>query len=162
MIGSDHAGRINAVATDEKDSFNLGGDLAFVLYRKILLRTKGRLDLSLDECIQAGREAVMEEEFFRAVSMIFPFREGYDRTAAVQAWSSYVSSLHFINMEVWRGAEPAPLLGGPSPEDVLEIKEFIGREYAGDGGETQALMKELADSLRAAHSASDKSDMMEG
>ncbi len=159
MIGSDHAGRINAVATGERDNFNLGGDLSFILYGKVLSKTKDRLDVSLDEYIQIGREAVMEDTFFRVVSRLFPFREGYDRTAAVLAWASYVTSLCFVNVEIWRGAES--LMSGPPPEDILEIKAFIDREHADDGGEAGATMKKIMESLREP-STSDRSDMMEG
>ena len=88
MIGSDHAERIKAVASN-KTSFNLGGDLAFILTRKILLRTKDRLDLGLEtSASRSAQEVVMEER--RASSggglgrwrktRCSHSREGYDRT----------------------------------------------------------------------------------
>lgn len=147
MIGSDHAGRINAIVTDERDGFNLGGDLSFILYSKILSKTKDRLDVSLDEYIQIGREAVMEDAFFRVVSKLFPFREGYDRTAVVLAWASYVTSLCYINIEIWRGSDS--LMSEPKPEDVLEIRAFIDRERADDGDETEATIRKIIKSIKA-------------
>jgi hypothetical protein len=149
MIGSDHAERIKEVAS-HKTSFNLGGDLAFILTRKILLKTKDRLDLGLDECVQIGQEAVMEAEFFRAVSLIFPFREGHDCTPAVRAWAGYIASLHFINLEMLRGVQSVTDCKDPSQEQVRQIQDFIDQEFHEDQGETEAVMKKLATELRSA------------
>lgn len=149
MIGSDHAERIKEVAS-HKTSFNLGGDLAFILTRKILLRTKDRLDLGLDECVQIGQEVVMEAEFFRAVSLIFPFREGHDRTPTARAWAGYIASLHFINLEMLRGVQSVTDCKDPSQEQVRQIQDFIDQEFHEDQGETEAVMKKLATELRSA------------
>lgn len=149
MIGSDHAERIKAVASN-KTSFNLGGDLAFILTHKILLRTKDRLDLGLDECVQIGQEVVMEAEFFRAVSLIFPFREGHDRTPTVRAWAGYIASLHFINLEILRGMPSMVDCMDPSQEQVQQIQDFIDQEFHGDHGGAVALMNKLATELRSA------------
>jgi hypothetical protein len=149
MIGSDHAERIKAVASN-KTSFNLGGDLAFILTRKIFLKTKDRLDLGLDECVQIGQEAVMEAEFFRAVSLIFPFREGHDRTPTVRAWAGYIASLHFINLEILRGMPSMMDCMDPSQEQVQQIQDFIDQEFHEDQGETEAVMKKFATELRSA------------
>jgi hypothetical protein len=151
MIGSDHAERIKAVASN-KVGFNLGGDLAFILTRKILLRTKDRLDLGLDECVQIGQEVVMEDEFFRAVSLIFPFREGHDRTPAVHAWAGYIASLHFINLEMLRGVQSVTDCKDPSQEQVRQIQDFIDQEFHEDQGETEEVMKKLDTELRSAFS----------
>ena len=148
MIGSDHAERIKAVASN-KVSFNLGGDLAFILTHKILLKTKDRLDLGLDECVQIGQEAVMEPEFFRAVSLIFPFREGHDRTPTVRAWAGYIASLHFINLEILRGMPSVADCINPSQEQVRQIQDFIDQEFHGGGA--VALMNKLAIELRSAY-----------
>ena len=149
MIGSDHAERIKAVASN-KTSFNLGGDLAFILTRKILLRTKDRLDLGLNECVQIGQEVVMEENFFRAVSVMFPFGNGYDRTPAIHAWAGYIASLHFINLEMIRGVQSVTEYMGRSKEQTRQVQDFIDQEFHEDQGETEAVMKKLATELRSA------------
>lgn len=150
MIGSDHAERIKAIASD-KVGFNLGGDLAFILTHKILLKTKDRLDLGLDECVQIGQEVVMEADFFRAVSLIFPFREGHDRTPTVRAWAGYIASLHFINLEILRGMPSVADCINPSQEQVRQIQDFIDQEFHGDHGGAVALMNKLAIELRSAY-----------
>lgn len=150
MIGSDHAERIKAIAND-KVGFNLGGDLAFILTHKILLKTKDRLDLGLDECVQIGQEVVMEADFFRAVSLIFPFREGHDRTPTVRAWAGYIASLHFINLEILRGMPSVADCINPSQEQVRQIQDFIDQEFHGDHGGAVALMNKLAIELRSAY-----------
>lgn len=149
MIGSDHAERIKAIASD-KVGFNLGGDLAFILTHKILLRTKDRLDLGLDECVQIGQEVVMEADFFRAVSLIFPFREGHDRTPTVRAWAGYIASLHFINLEILRGMPSVADCINPSQEQVRQVQDFIDQESHDHGGAV-ALMNKLAIELRSAY-----------
>jgi len=148
MFGSDHANKMASVVKGERENFNLGGDLSLALVRRILIRTEHRLDLGLDECVQISKELVMEEPLRSAVAVIFCFREGYDRTAAILAWASYIASLHVISREAFRGMASLSEPQAPSREQVERVKSFIDQEIDEDSGELPILMEKLKNSLR--------------
>jgi hypothetical protein len=148
MFGSDHASKMASVAKSERESFNLGGDLSLALVRRILIRTEHRLDLGLDECVQISKELVMEEPLRSAVSVMFCFQEGYDRTASILAWASYIASLHVIAREAFRGMASLSEPQVPSREQVERVKSFIDQEIDEDSGELPILMEKLKNSIR--------------